>query len=275
MPLFALSPINIAPGAFDNESADPDFTIHFPSGRSIRVHKHVLEAGSPVLGACATNKMLECQENQVVIEDDEDSFTLIVKALYHGYLSVPNDFSLVSLMLMANKYDLRELENHVLMYLQSHLSNENVMECFILDPLDERYFNLFIKVKKFLLKNKIFEGDDYLAVNFAAFSKMVYILIDKKTINSVKSAVVKWADERGGRGNKKDLRRIIKEMKFSITEREIKKREEEERRKLTGSGSDSDSDSEWIRRQPEKERRKNDRWFKGTANSDSESDDSD
>jgi hypothetical protein len=157
--------------SFNNPNAYPDFEIKFyKSKNTILVHRYILAGRSSFFSAMFSNGMKESQENKMVIKDNEELMTLLIKSLYTGRFTVPSTNKAHPLLLLADKYQLPAHEKLLISFLERNINAYTALQCI---DLDERkvYKGLVTKAKQCLRKNaaEILQGSAFLKMDADRF----------------------------------------------------------------------------------------------------------
>jgi hypothetical protein len=99
--------------AFNNEECDPNYTIQFNDNISVRVHRFVLCAASPVLKALVKNGMKETASGVAKLDDNSSIGVPVFRFLYSGKLVVNSFEDAMSYLSFSNKYALLKAENFI------------------------------------------------------------------------------------------------------------------------------------------------------------------
>lgn len=110
-----------------------DVQFIFESGRRIGGHVAILSESSPVFEAMFTNDMVEAKTGQVVIADIQaDIFKELLHYIYAGHTCTPlTEHTAQSLYVVAEKYDIQDLQKECLDFLLLHMQMNNAINLMI------------------------------------------------------------------------------------------------------------------------------------------------
>jgi speckle-type POZ protein len=128
---------------FFNSKELSDYTCVSSDGFSIPVHSVILAGQSPVLNALFTSKMKESQTKTIYISDiDATVLREMLRFVYTG--RVENlEANASSLIMAADKYDMKDLKNLCTSSLIKSLSTANIFDTVSLADFFEDKFLLF------------------------------------------------------------------------------------------------------------------------------------
>jgi hypothetical protein len=183
--------------SFNNPNSYPDFTIHFGNNEiPIMVHRFILSGRSDFFAAMLSNGMKEANERQVIIEDDEELVTLLIKSLYTGSLMVPSNDKAYPMLLLAGKYQLLVQEKQLLGYLEFNMSNVIAIQCLDLDADRPDFQTVIQKAKQHLYNNSVavLHGDVLMELDIDKFKLLLDCTIIHTSVITAIEAIDRWVD---------------------------------------------------------------------------------
>lgn len=112
-----------------------DFKLIMNDNKTLKAHKAILSARSPVFFSMLTNEMQEANNNQVEIPDfDYETMKELLRFVYCGELQNLDEVA-TDLIFAAEKYEITQLKDTCASHIISRLSIDNVIEALIIADL--------------------------------------------------------------------------------------------------------------------------------------------
>lgn len=162
-------------------------TTLYVKGKTFMAHRVILTARSPVFAAMFKHDTVENQTGVITISDcDPDSFQEFLKYVYCGELENISFRSALHLYKTADKYDVQELKQFCVEYMEYNLRAENVCDVIVLAEECEET-GLLAAAQDFFNSNlgKILVTDEWKILfknNFKLANKILFEMASNVTV---------------------------------------------------------------------------------------------
>jgi hypothetical protein len=180
-----------------NNKLYSDFSIVFKSGIKLYAHKTIICQQSEFFRACFSSGMIETENNIVEIdaEEDEELFTILIKALYTEELTFTKDMNISALVQLAEKYMFSSWLGQLVNYLEHNITERNIFDCMNLNL--EKYDGIKQAIQRHVNNSseKILNQKLYLKWEAEQFEKMLQMMISKENVAIGLDCVHNWIEQ--------------------------------------------------------------------------------
>jgi hypothetical protein len=182
--------------AFNNPDSFSDMEINFRTSNCVlKTHRFVLALASDYFSAIIRSTYIDQKKFKLDIDtEDEILFTNLIKSIYTGDIDVPDVASVIPMLNMAAKYQLKQQELILAEYLVQNITKENVFQCLALDSERDLYKDVFAKVKKIMSEcsRDLLKGDAILDLDHTQFVVVIDAIVSNDVSDVVHDTLEKW-----------------------------------------------------------------------------------